>query len=99
MPNIRPVASSSGSPIAAAIPKSTTFDPPGVTMMLPGVTSRCTTPCRCASVSAAATSAQIRTAYRHGSGPWSSRDCNDSPSSSSITTNGRTAWPGPRASP
>ena len=56
--------------MAWAMPKSATFTwPVGEMMMLPGFTSRCTTPLRWANPSAAATSAVISADRRGCSGP------------------------------
>ncbi len=56
--------------IARAMPKSITFTAPAlVSMMLAGLTSRCTIPWRCEKSSAAHTSAMISIARRAGSAP------------------------------
>ena len=68
-----------------AMPKSSTFTPAGVSMTLAGLTSRCTMPSACAAASAAATSAQTRTAIRQSSGPARRCAASVSPSASSIT--------------
>src|SRR6185436_12963733 len=57
VPTTAPVAVSVRSPAIRAIPKSTSFaSSPEPTRMFSGFTSRCTTPARCACVSAAAES-------------------------------------------
>jgi hypothetical protein len=91
-----PSTSPSGSvepdvPIAAAMPKSTTLTPAGVTITLAGLMSRCTSPSACAAASAADTSAPTRIANRGGTGPASSRSCSVPPRTSSITTYGTQA--------
>jgi len=84
---------------SAAMPKSNTRVPVGVSMTLPGLTSRWTTPSRCAAASAPATSAQTWTASRHGSAPARSRLARVSPSSSSMTRYGTTTPPAILTSP
>ncbi len=71
------------------MPKSTTFTPVAVSITLPGVTSRCTTPRACAVASAEATSAATVTASRHGRRPSrANRAVSGPPSINSITTYG-----------
>ena len=95
MPSSAPSGPLSLSPTSAEMPKSTTFTPVGVSMTLPGVTSRCTTPRACAAASAEATSAPMVIASRHGSCPSRpSRPLSGPPSTSSMTTYGtvRPTW-------
>jgi hypothetical protein len=54
---------------ARAMPKSATSAWPAWIRMLPGFTSRCTTPRACAKSSASATSAAYRSVSSRGSGP------------------------------
>jgi hypothetical protein len=64
--------------MARAMPKSVTLtSPSGVMRMLPGFTSRCTTPWRCAKASAAATPAPMVAIWR-GDGRWGSRSTAES---------------------
>ena len=64
MPITEPVWVRSSLVPARAMPKSVTFTPPvGVSSTLPGFTSRCTTPERCANASADAISAAISAAW------------------------------------
>ena len=57
-----------------ARPKSSIFTaPPAVSLTLPGLRSRCTTPLSCAASRPAATSRQISRASAAGSGPFASR--------------------------
>jgi hypothetical protein len=90
-----PSSNSSGTagPAAAAIPKSTTLAPVGVTITFAGLMSRCTRPSACAAASAEATSPQIRKTARGGSGPNATRWARVGPLTSSITTYGRHAPP------
>jgi hypothetical protein len=74
------------------MPKSTTFAPDPVSMMLAGFTSRWTSPRACTAASAAATCAQISVAKRHGNGSPRSRWSSGTPSTSSITTKGTVPW-------
>jgi hypothetical protein len=85
VPITGPSGSSSACPTEAAMPKSSTLAPEGVSMMLPGLMSRCTTFSACAAASAAATSAQMRTPIRQSS--FSVARCSPSvrPSTSSMT--------------
>ncbi len=99
VPNVSPSVSSSGAPTWVAMPKSSTLAPVAVSMMLAGVTSRCTMPSRCAAATASATCAHTSTAWRHGSGPAVSRASSSSPASSSITTNAVTVPSGATVSP
>ena len=99
VPNVSPSSSSSGAPTRVAMPKSSTFTPIVVSMMLPGVMSRCTKPIRCAAASASATCAQTSSASGQGSGPAVSRRSRDSPASSSMTTNAVTVPSGAISSP
>ena len=74
---------------AAAIPKSMTFtSPPGVSITLLGLTSRCTIPRWWAASRASATAAATRAASAGGSGPAATRSASVCPSSSSMTRNG-----------
>jgi hypothetical protein len=73
------------SPVARARPKSISLAPLFVSMMLPGFKSRCTTPARCARLSASATCTPTLNNSCSGSGPFASRVASVSPSISSIT--------------
>src|SRR4051812_2706513 len=76
--------------IARAMPKSTSVGTCSWQTMFPGLTSRCTTPCSCATPSPSATSATSATASCGGSGARAAiTRSSGSPSSSSITRNGR----------
>jgi len=67
------------------MPKSMIFTRPSAsTMMLPGFTSRCTTPASCAKASPSATRAVISTASDGGMTPSWIRSRSSRPSSSSI---------------
>ena len=81
---------------ARAIPKSVTFTLPcGVTIRLAGLTSRCTIPARWAAPSASPTwASRSRTAAGSRSRPPPIRFESGSPSTSSMTRNGR-GWPEP----
>ncbi len=70
-------------------PKSVIFTlPVGVMRMLPGFTSRCTTPASCAACRARAVWARIGSSRRGGStGSRSSRSLMGSPTTSSIARN------------
>ncbi len=68
-----------------ASPKSSSFAPDLVSMMLPGFRSRCTTPCRWALSSASAISMAWRSAWSRGRAPFFSRSASDSPSMYSMT--------------
>ena len=68
-----------------AKPKSSSFVPDLVSMMLPGFRSRCVTPLRCALSSASEISMAYCNTCSSGSGPFSSRCASVSPSRYSIT--------------
>ena len=72
---------------ARAMPKSVTFTVPDrVSSTLPGFTSRCTTPLRCANASADAISAAMSAAWPGSSGPsLRMRSRSDRPSTYSMT--------------
>ena len=68
-----------------ASPKSSSFGPLFVSMMLPGLRSRWTMPLWCAFASAPATAAPMRSTASSGRAPLLMRSPSDSPSISSIT--------------
>ncbi len=74
VPMTMPAWVSPGSPCKVAMPKSvSTALPSGVIRMLPGLTSRCTTPAACAVPSASSSVMPIIAARAGGSGPSSAR--------------------------
>jgi hypothetical protein len=67
-----PLVVSRVSSVDCAMPKSVSFTRPlGSTMMLDGLTSRCTTPAVCAADSAESRSSASLATRCCGSGPWS----------------------------
>jgi hypothetical protein len=68
-----------------ARPKSSSFAPPLVRMMFPGLRSRCTTPWRCALSRASATAMAMRSSSGVGIDPRSRRAASVSPSRYSMT--------------
>ncbi len=79
------------SAIARAMPKSMTFTwPEAVSMMLPGLMSRCTTPARCEYSSAVSTWAMIRHASAGSRGPSARMSLSRRPSTCSMTMKGTT---------
>ena len=76
--------------IARAIPKSITLTwPVLVIMMLPGLMSRWTTPARCEYSSAVRMPSTMRTASLESSGPALIRSLRSTPSTYSLTMNGK----------
>ena len=68
-----------------AKPKSISLVPALVSMMLPGLRSRCTMPARCAISKASATSIPIFRSSGNGKGPFRRRSARVSPSRNSMT--------------
>ena len=68
-----------------ARPKSSSFTPDFVSMMLPGFKSRWMIPLRCAASSAPAISTPNFKAWSIGSAPFASRSASVSPSRNSMT--------------
>ena len=83
-----------GDTLSFARPKSSSFVPLSVSMMLPGFRSRWTMRAWCALSSASATSMAYSSACSNGSAPFASRCASVSPSRYSITMKS-TAWPEP----
>ena len=79
-----------------ASPKSRTFTPDFVSMILAGFRSRCTIPLRCAASSAAANWSASGSAFSGANEPLARRASNVSPSTSSITITG---WPANSSTP
>ena len=76
---------SSSRAFSFARPKSSSLTLSRVSMMLPGLRSACTTPCRCAWSSASAIRIAARNARSSGNGPSASRAARVTPSTYSIT--------------
>jgi hypothetical protein len=94
VPRIMPVCATLAlvSLTARAMPKSITLIcPPGVTMTLPGLMSRCTMPARCEYSSAVRMPLVMRTASDSGSGPSAMMSFTMRPSTYSITMYGTAA--------
>ena len=79
------IGASSSRSFNLAKPKSSSLTLSRVSMMLPGLRSACTTPCRCAWSSASAIWIATRNARSSGNGPSSSRAARVTPSTYSIT--------------
>ncbi len=90
-PTMSPVRVNPGEPSSRAMPKSvSTTRPPRSSRTLAGFTSRCSTPCRCASSSAPSTWPPTRAASRGSRVPSESiTSASERPSISSITIHGR----------